>query len=82
MQVLFPWFSTWTLEPSPHNFMLSLMIGSLQIPPVLMTSQTSIPLHGSKMFGDSEYYFIRDEDDTQVDPEGFMISEDLTTRQN
>ena len=29
----------------------------------------------SKMFGDSEYQFIRDEDDTQVDPEDFMTSE-------
>ena len=46
MQALFLWFSIWTLEPSPHSFMLSLMIGSLQLPPVLMTSQTSIPLHG------------------------------------
>ena len=46
MQALSLWFSTWTLEPSPRNFMLSLMIGSLQLLPVLMTSQTSILLHG------------------------------------
>ena len=31
----------------------------------------------SKMFGDSQYQFIRDEDDTQVDPEDSMTSEAL-----
>ena len=36
----------------------------------------------SKMFGHSEYQFIRDEDDTQVDPEDFMTSEAISTRQN
>ena len=36
----------------------------------------------SKMFGDSEYQFIRDEDGTQVDPKDFMTSEAITTRQN
>ena len=36
----------------------------------------------SKMFGDSEYQFIRDEDDTQVDTEEFMTSEEISTRQN
>ena len=36
----------------------------------------------SKIFGDSEYKFIRDEDDTQVDPEDFMTSEAITSRQN
>ena len=36
----------------------------------------------SKMFGDSEYHFIRDEDDTQVDPEDSMTSEAITNRQN
>ena len=34
----------------------------------------------SKMLGDSEYQFIRDEDDTQVDPVVFMTSEAITTR--
>ena len=29
---------------------ITLMIGSLQLPPVLMTSQTSIPLHGPRCF--------------------------------
>ena len=29
-------------------FHVSLMIGSLQLPPVFMTSQTSIPLHGPR----------------------------------
>ena len=33
----------------------------------------------SKMFGDSEYQFIRDEDGTQVDPEDFMTSGAITT---
>ena len=36
----------------------------------------------SKNFGDSEYQFIRDEDYTQVDPEDFMTSETISTRQN
>ena len=36
----------------------------------------------SKMFGDSEYQFISDEDDAKVDPEDFMTSEAITTRQN
>ena len=36
----------------------------------------------SKMFGDSEYQFIRDEDDTQVDSEDSMTSEASTTMQN
>ena len=36
----------------------------------------------SKMFGDSEYQFIRDEDDTHVDQEDSMTSEAITTRQN
>ena len=36
----------------------------------------------SKMFGNSEYQFIRDEDDTQVDPEDFMTSEAITARHN
>ena len=36
----------------------------------------------SKMFGDSEYQFISNEDDTQVDPEDFTMSEAITTRQN
>ena len=35
-----------------------------------------------KMFGDSEYQFIRDEDDTQVDSEDSMTSEASTTMQN
>ena len=35
-----------------------------------------------KMFRDSEYQFIRDEDDTQVDPEDSMTSEAITTGQN
>ena len=48
MQVLFVWFSTWTLELSLDNFMLSLRIGSLQLLPVLMTSHTSIPPHGPR----------------------------------
>ena len=34
------------------------------------------------MFEDSEYQFIRDEDDTQVDSADFMTSEAITTRQN
>ena len=82
MQVLFPWSSTWTLELPHHNFMLALMIGSLQLPPVLMISQMSISSAWSKMFGDSEYHFIRDENVTQVDPEDSMTSEAITTRQN
>ena len=36
----------------------------------------------SKMFGDSEYQFIRVEDGAQVDPKDFMTSEAITTRQN
>ena len=36
----------------------------------------------SKMFADSKYQFIRDADDTQVDPEDSMTSEVITTRQN
>ena len=48
MRVLFPLFSTWKLEPSPHNFILFLMIGSLQFLPVLMISQTSTPQHGPR----------------------------------
>ena len=36
----------------------------------------------SKMVGDSEYQFTRDEDDTQVDPKDSMTSEAITTRQN
>ena len=36
----------------------------------------------SKRFEDSEYKFIRDEDDTQVDSEDSMTSETITTRQN
>ena len=36
----------------------------------------------AKMFGDSEYQFIRDEDDSQVDSEDSMTSEAITTRQN
>ena len=36
----------------------------------------------SKMFGDSEYQFIRDEDDTQVHPEDSMTSEAINTREN
>ena len=36
----------------------------------------------SNMFGDSEYQFIRDEDDTQVDPEDFKTSEAISTRKN
>ena len=36
----------------------------------------------SKMFGDSEYQFIRDEDDAEVDPEDFVTSEAISTRQN
>ena len=36
----------------------------------------------SKMIGDSEYQFIRDEDDTQVDPEASMTSVAVSTRQN
>ena len=36
----------------------------------------------SKMFGDSEYQFTRDEDDTQVDPEDFMTSGAITTSKN
>ena len=34
----------------------------------------------SKMYGDSEYQFIRDVDDTQVDSEDSMTSEAITTR--
>ena len=34
------------------------------------------------MLRDWEYLFIRDEDDTQVDPEDSMTSEAITTRQN
>ena len=47
-KVLFPWSSTWTLVRSHHNFVLSLMIGSLQLPPVLMISQTSTLQHGPR----------------------------------
>ena len=36
----------------------------------------------SKKFGDSEYQFISDEDDTQDDSEDSMTSEAVTTRQN
>ena len=36
----------------------------------------------SNIFGDSEYQFIRDEDDTQVDPEDFKTSEAISTRKN
>ena len=36
----------------------------------------------SEMFGDSEYHFIRDEDDTQFDPKHSITSEDITTRQD
>ena len=54
--------------------MLCLMIGSLQLPPVLMISQTST--------AHSEYQFIRDEDDTHFDPKDSMTSEPVTTRQN
>ena len=49
MQVLLPLSSTWTLAPSPHNFMLYLMIGSLLLLPVLITSQTSIPQLGPRI---------------------------------
>ena len=36
----------------------------------------------SKMFGDSEYQFTRDEDETQFDEEDSLTSEDITTRQS
>ena len=36
----------------------------------------------SKMFGYSEYQFIRDEDDTLVDQEDSLTSEDITTRKS
>ena len=36
----------------------------------------------SKMFGHSEYQFIRDEETTQVDPKDFMTSEAISIRQN
>ena len=36
----------------------------------------------SKRFGDNEYQFIRDEDDTKVDPDDSMTSEDITTGQS
>ena len=63
--------------------MLSLtMIGLLQLPPVLDDLPDFNSIAWSKMFGDSEYQFIRDEDDTQVDPEDFMTSETITVRQN
>ena len=35
-----------------------------------------------KMFGDSEYQFIKDENDTQVDSEDSMTSGAITTRKN
>ena len=51
-----------------------------------MTSVDDLPDFNStawsKMFGDSEYQFMWDEDDIQVDPEDFMASEVITTRQN
>ena len=34
----------------------------------------------TKMFGDSEYQFIKDEDDTQVDHKDSLTSEDIITR--
>ena len=63
--------------------MLYLMTGSLQSLPVLMTSQISIPPLGPRCIETvSKYQFIRDEDDTQVDPEDFMTSEAISTRHN
>ena len=50
------------------------------------TSVDDLPVFNStawsKMSGDSEYQFIRDQDDTQVDPEDFMTSEAITIRQH
>ena len=36
----------------------------------------------SKMFGHSDYQFIRDEETTQVDAKAFMTSEAISIRQN
>ena len=46
--------------------MLSLMIGSLQLLWGVDDLQDFNASAWSKVFGDSEYQFIRDEDDTQV----------------
>ena len=66
----------------PKNFWGPLIIGSLQLLPVLMTSQTSILLHGLRCLETVSTNSSGDEDDTQVDPEDFMTSEAITTRQN
>ena len=60
------------------NFIFCLMIASLQLLPVLMTFQNLISPAWSKRFEDSEYQFIRDEDDTEVDAEHFMTSAKLS----
>ena len=82
MQVLFLWSSSQTpgaITPQFHVVFDDWFT-------TVTTSVDDLPEFNSsawsKMFGDSEYQFIKDEDDTQVDSEDSMTSEAITTRQN
>ena len=86
-----PLSSTWTPVPSPHNLDTSAITPQFHVVfddwfTTVTTSIDDLPdlnsTAWSKMFGDSEYQFIRDEDYTQFDPKDFMTSEAIATRQN
>ena len=73
MPQLFPWFSILRPVPSLPSTTLCLMTGLQLSPPILTSCPTLVPPEWDKVFGDSTYQYIFDDDAPDNGPLTFLF---------